>query len=198
MTMDRQALEARTALLLIDVQRGFEDVAYWGGARNNPDAEANIALLLDAWRHAGQPVIHVRHASTNPASPLHPDHPGHAVMAAAMERPGEPVVTKSVNSAFIGTTLERDLRGAGITGLVIVGITTNHCVSTTARMAGNLGFRTTVVSDATISFDRVGPDGTRWDAATVHAVSLANLHGEFATVIPTADVLESLGAVGAA
>src|SRR6185437_12183225 len=106
--MDKPTLDARTALLLIDVQQGFEDVDYWGGGRNNPGAEANIAVLLDAWRRAGQPVIHVRHASTNPNSPLHPDHPGHAVRPEALPRPGEPVVIKNVNSAFIGTTLEQD------------------------------------------------------------------------------------------
>lgn len=179
----------RTALLLIDVQRGFDDEAYWGGGRNNPDAEENIAALLEAWRETGRPVIHVQHASTNPRSPLRPGHPGHEIKPEAAPREGEPVVVKNVNSAFIGTSLEADLRDAGISALVIAGFITNHCVSTTTRMAGNLGFRTVVVSDATATFDRVGPDGRRWDAETVHEISLASLHDEFATIASTADVL---------
>lgn len=94
--------DARTALLLIDVQRAFDDEAYWGGGRNNRYAESNIALLLEAWRDAGRPVIHVRHASTNPRSPLREDHPGHEFKPEAAPREGEPVVVKKVNSAFIG------------------------------------------------------------------------------------------------
>ena len=184
----------RTALLVIDVQRGFLDDAYWGGNRNNPDAEARIGELLAAWRGAGLPVLHTQHASVNPRSPLHPGHAGYAIQPAATPADGEPVYVKRVNSAFIGTTLEHDLRAAGIDALVVTGLITNHCVSTTARMAGNLGFRTIVVSDATATFDRVGPDGRVWDAETVHAVSLANLHEEFATIATTAEVLAGVGA----
>lgn len=178
-----------TALLLIDVQRAFDDEEYWGGGRNNRDAETNIEALLEAWRAARAPVVHVCHASTSPHSPLRRGHPGHEFKAEAEPEPGESVVVKRVNSAFIGTSLEADLRAAGVTAVVIAGFVTNHCVSTTARMAGNLGFRTIVVSDATATFDRIGPDGRRWDSQTVHAVSLANLHDEFATIASTAEVV---------
>lgn len=186
------------ALLLIDVQQGFEEREYWGGARNNPQAEARIAELLGAWRETGRPVVHVRHASTSARSPLRPGQRGHDFKPEAAPLPGEPVIAKRVNSAFIGTTLEADLRARGIGTLVIVGLTTNHCVSTTARMAGNLGFTTYVVSDATATFDRLGPDGVTHDAALVHAVSLASLDREFATVATTAEVLARAAAVGAA
>ncbi len=180
-------LPLSAALIVVDVQQGFDD-PFWG-LRNNPGAEANIARLLQAWRQTGRPVIHVLHDSSSPASPLRPGTPGNAPKAEAEPREGEPVHHKSVNSAFIGTTLEADLRAAGLDTLVVVGLTTNHCVSTTVRMAGNLGFETYLVSDATATFDRAGVDGRNRPAAEVHAAALSDLQGEFATVVETAAVL---------
>jgi nicotinamidase-related amidase len=182
---------AGPALLLVDVQQGLDD-AKWG-TRNNPAAERRIADLLSAWRAAGLPVIHVQHASLRPESPLRQDRPGHAFKAEAQPTAGEPVFRKHVNSAFIGTDLEAHLRANGIAEIVIVGITTDHCVSTTARMGANLGFAVTVVGDATATFERRGPDGTHYSADLVHGVELASLHGEFATVRSTHDLLEDLG-----
>jgi nicotinamidase-related amidase len=179
--------DARTALILIDVQTGFDDPRL--GPRNNPDAEAHIARLLAAWRAAGRPVVHIRHMSTEPESPLWPGAPGNAFKPATAPLAGEPVFEKSVNSAFIGTGLEAYLRAAGIDTLVMAGLTTDHCVSTSARMAGNLGFTTVVVADATATFERAGHDGVRYDAETVHRTALASLHGEFATVVDTEDLL---------
>jgi nicotinamidase-related amidase len=177
------------ALLIIDVQRGMDDPRW--GARNNPQAEHRIADLLAAWRDSGRPVIHVRHASLEPKSPLREDTSGHAFKVEAQPMDGEPVFRKHVNSAFIGTDLEGYLRANGIDTLVMAGITTDHCVSTTARMAGNLGFTVTVVEDATATFERTGPDGVHYSADLMHRVSLASLHGEFATVRSTDDVLSS-------
>jgi nicotinamidase-related amidase len=178
-------------LLLVDLQQGFDD-ARWG-RRNNPHMEGHAYELLRAWRASGRPVIHVRHMSTEPASPLRPGQPGNDFMAGTAPIIGEPVIEKRVNSAFINTWLEADLRRAGCESLTIVGLTTNHCISTTARMAGNLGFATWVVSDATATFDRVGPDGVQYRAEAIHAMALSDLHGEFATVVDTATVLEVLG-----
>lgn len=185
-------LPADPALLVIDVQRGFDDPVW--GPRNNPGAEANIARLLAAWRETGRPVLHVLHDSRLPASPLRPGTPGNAPKPEAEPWDGEAIYRKVVNAAFIGTALEADLRAAGRATLVIVGLTTNHCVSTTARMAGNLGFDAHVVSDATAAFDRVGLDGRVRPAAEVHASALSDLDGEFAGVADTAAVLGAVRA----
>ena len=177
-----------TALILIDVQDGFDEANYWGD-RNNPDAEQNMARLLWEWRKKHRPIYHVQHMSTNPRSPLRPDHDGNTIKKEVAPLQGEPVIQKTVNSAFIGTDLEARLRENGVDSVVIVGLTTNHCVETSARMAGNLGFATMVVEDATATFDRVGHDGTRYPAETIHAMSLSNLNGEFATIVKTGQLL---------
>jgi nicotinamidase-related amidase len=184
-------LPANAALILIDVQHGANDPGQ--GRRNNPQAEENMGRLLAAWRETGRPVIHVKHNSRSATSPFHASQPGNAIIEFAQPLPGEPLIEKDVNSAFIGTGLEARLRAAGITTLAIVGFVTNHCVETTARMAGNLDFETYVVSDATATHDRTGPDGRHYDADLIHAVSLASLHGEFATVVATDDILAALG-----
>jgi nicotinamidase-related amidase len=180
------------ALVLIDIQQGFDNPVW--GPRNNPAAEQVAAELLGAWRRAGWPVIHVQHDSTEPGSPLAPGQPGHRHKPEVMPVAGEPVVHKTVNSGFIGTELEQLLRSAEAPGVVLAGITTDHCVSTTVRMAGNLGFDTWLVADACAAFERAGADGTRYPAQLVHEVALASLHDEFATVVDSAAVLATLRA----
>jgi nicotinamidase-related amidase len=127
-------------------------------------------------------------------SPLRPGQPGNDFKACATPLRGERVIEKRVNSCFIGTSLEADLRRGGHETLVIVGLTTNHCISTTARMAGNLGFITWVVSDATATFDRVGPDGAAHSAEQIHAFALSDIHEEFATVADTRTVIAAMWA----
>lgn len=178
------------ALVLIDLQKAFEGPDM--GPRNNPDAEANVARLLAAFRIAGLPVFHVRHDSVTPGSPLRPDLPGNAVMDCAAPVDGEPVYAKTVNSAFIGTDLEDDLREAGIERLVIAGATTDHCVSTSVRMAANLGFSVMLAADACFANDRRSLDGTLYPAQTIHDVELSILNGEFATVTTVDAVLSKL------
>lgn len=178
-------------MLVVDVQKGFDDPKW--GLRNNPDAETNIAHLIAAWREARRPVLHVFHDSSSPDSPLSPGTPGNAPKPEAEPAEGEAVFRKTVNSAFIGTNLEANLRSAGIGTLVVVGLTTNHCISTSVRMAGNLHFETYLVSDATATFDRIGLDGRTRPAEEVHAAALSDLQGEFATVIDTAALLDALG-----
>jgi nicotinamidase-related amidase len=185
-----QRLPADAVLILIDVQQAFNDPSW--GERNNPRAEENIAALLAGWRDTGRPVIHIQHRSARPHSLFHPDKPGYPFKPEAQPRAGEPVIHKDVNSAFIGTTLEQQLRRAEAGTLVIAGLTTDHCVSTTTRMAGNLGFTVYLAGDAAATFGRHGPDGSYYSAEQMHATALASVHNEFATVVPTADVLASL------
>jgi nicotinamidase-related amidase len=180
-----------TALIVVDVQRAFDQWEAAGKRRNNPDAVRRIAELLAAFRSRNAPIFHIRHQGTRPNSSFLPDGPGYPVKDEARERPGEPVIVKRVNSAFIGTDLESRLRAAGIKTLVICGATTNHCVETTTRMAGNLGFDACLVRDATWTFDRVGPDGDAHSAEAIHAMTLANLNGEFARIVSTGQIVAS-------
>jgi nicotinamidase-related amidase len=179
--------DPRTALLVVDVQQGLVEANY--GPRNNPGAERNIATLLAAWRAAGRPVLHLQHMSVEAGSFLPPELPGNALKPEALPLPGEPLFQKGVNSAFIGTGLEGHLRAQGITTLVLAGLTTDHCVASTARMAADLGFVVTVVSDATATFDREAPGGGMVAAEEIHRVTLATLHGEFATIRTMREVL---------
>ena len=179
------------ALLVIDVQTGLDDPRY--GTRNNPDAEKRIADLLAAWRATGRPVIHVQHMSTEADSPLRPERPGNAIKKEALPIAGEPLFQKQVNSAFIGTGLEAYLRSKGIDSVVIVGLTTDHCISTSVRMAANLGFNVTLVADATATHPKNRPDGAQYSAELVHSVELASLRGEFATVKNSSEVLAEVG-----
>lgn len=183
-------LPSNAALISIDVQQAFDDPRW--GRRNNPHAEAAIAALLAAWRASARPVFHVQHRSVSPTGLFRPGTPGYAHKPEGQPLPGEPVIVKSVNSSFIGTDLEARLRAAGIGSVVIVGLTTDHCVSTTARMAGNLGFDTWLVADATATFERTGPDGRHFSAEQMHDTALASLHGEFATVVWLEEVLTAL------
>jgi len=187
-----KALPQNAALLSIDVQQAFNDPSW--GRRNNPDAERNIAALLAAWRNTARPIFHVQHRSASPTGLFRPGTPGYLHKPEGQPLVGEPVIVKSVNSSFIGTDLEARLRAAGIGVLVIMGLTTDHCVSTTTRMAGNFGFETYFVADATATFERTGPDGRHFTAEQMHDTALASLHGEFATVVWSEDVLAALAA----
>jgi len=185
----KDLISKNTALLIIDVQQGFDDPKW--GRRNNPNAETNISCLISLWRSEKRPVIHIQHCSVEPGSPLRPELPGCQFKPEATPIEGEPVFKKTVNSAFIGTELESYLRNNGIEHIVIVGLTTDHCVSTTTRMAGNFGFKVLLVSDATATFDRIGPDGKEYIAEDIHAVHIASLNGEFCNVVKTESITSS-------
>jgi len=179
-----------TALIVIDMQQGFDD-ASWGPTTNRPGCEDNVARLIAAWQASGEPIVVVRHDSIGPSSPLNPAHVGNTLIDAVAAVDPALFVTKSVNSAFYGEPgLESWLRGSGISRIIVCGIQTNMCVETTARMGGNLGFDVVVPLDATRTFDLAGPDGSTVAAATLMAVTAANLHGGgFARVTTTAELL---------
>ena len=177
-------------LTIIDMQVGMS----WteSGIRNNPQAESVILRLLNVWRENGAPVVHVRHISRTPGSPFWPGQPGVEFQSALSPLASEHVVEKNVPDAFANTGLERWLHSRGHTSLVIVGVATNNSVESTARTAGNLGFRTYVVSDGTFAFERTDLRGVRWSAEDVHAMALSNLHGEYAQVVTSQEASDAV------
>lgn len=178
-------------LLVVDAQQGFANSEYWGTGAN-PEALANIERLVVAWREKGFPVVVVKHNSKNPDSPLFPGSPGNKLVE-FLEGPTQAVIQKSVNSAFYGTPdLQLWLHKRNMRKLVICGITTNTCCETTARMAGNLGFETNFVIDATDAFDQKALDGSVLSGADVMTMTAANLNGEFAKVLTTDQQLSSI------
>lgn len=188
-------LTPTTALLPIDMQQAF-DHAPWP-RRWNRDLDRNGLALLAAWRRAGLPLIHVRHDSVEAGSSLRPGLAGHAYRPGFEPAQGEVVIAKSVNAAFIGTDLDLRLRRLGVDAIVAFGVSTDMCVSTSVRVGANLGYRMTVVGDACDCFDLPGAAGQAIAAEAIHAVHLATLAFEFATVCSTEAVLSALsGAAG--
>jgi nicotinamidase-related amidase len=183
-------LHPNTALIPIDIQRGF-DYPPWG-RRDNPDMDDNGRRLLGAWRASGRTLIHVRHDSVIGGSSLHPTHPGNAFRDGFAPRDGEAVVAKSVNAAFIGTDLDLRLRRLSVTSVVLFGISTDMCVSTTARVASNLGYRTLVVADACQCFDLPDGAGGTLRAEDIARAHLATLRAEFAEVVDSDAVIAAL------
>ncbi|HEU4700240.1 MAG TPA: cysteine hydrolase family protein [Gemmatimonadales bacterium] len=181
--------DAPPALILVDIQQGL---APEFGERNNPGAERRAAALLAAWRGAGAPVAHVQHLSVQAESRLRPGEPGAELHPAVRPLEGEPLFRKSVANAFTGTGLEAHLRALDVRRVVVAGLTTEHCVSSTARVAADLGFEVTVVEDATACFGYTGFDGRWCGPAEIHRLALVALQAEFAAIRSSAEVLAEL------
>ena len=180
------------ALILIDQQKAMEHPQW--GPRNNPDAEQNIARLLEAWRSRGWPLFHVKHDSTRPHSPFRPGQEGNDFKPLTAPRPGETVIAKKVHSGFIGTDLAARLEVLGRPGLVICGVLLANSVEATVRVAGNLGFAVRLPGDACWSCDKRDLRGKVWPAEDVHQLTLALLDGEYASVTTTDAILGGLAA----
>lgn len=178
------------ALMIIDMQAGMSLPS--ARSRNNLQAEVNIGKLLVAWRKVEASVIHVRHISRQPNSPFWPGQRGAEFQENLKPLRSEHVVEKNVPDVFINSGCERWLRVRDISGVVIVGVSTNNSVEASARTAGNLGFETRVVSDATFTFNKMDYDGILRYAKEVHAMSLANLQEEYALIVSTEEVLHFL------
>ncbi|TKD72328.1 cysteine hydrolase family protein [Pseudalkalibacillus hwajinpoensis] len=176
------------ALVIVDVQQAFEDNK-WGN-RNNILAEDNIRKILSLWRNTENPVIYIQHQSDDPNSLFHPENKGFGIKDIVRPKKGEPIFTKKVNSGFIGTNLEAYLHEKNITDVVITGLTTAHCVSTTTRMSGNLGFNTFLISDAIATYGLTDQNGTYHNAEQIHELTLATLHDEFATILSTEELIK--------
>ncbi|GKV68962.1 putative isochorismatase family protein YrdC [Sporosarcina sp. NCCP-2716] len=180
----------KKAFVIVDVQKAFDDEKW--GERNNLNAEENVSLILKRWREEGWLVIHIQHVSDDPQSLFHPKKDTFAIKELAKPQGDEVVIQKKVNSSFIGTNLKDYLRANDVSEVVIAGLTTPHCVSTTTRMSGNLGFTTYLVSDATAAFGLKDQNNHYYDADTIHNITLATLHEEFATVLTTDELMNDL------
>ncbi|MGD1949762.1 MAG: cysteine hydrolase family protein [Leptolyngbyaceae cyanobacterium] len=183
-------MQANAVLIIIDVQKAIDHPSW--GRRNNPQAEVNIAKLLAAWRNTQRPIVHIRHLSNEPNSTYRPDQAGVNFKDLVRPKNNEKIVDKHVHCAFIGTDLEQWLRNNHYQTLIITGVITNNSVEATVRVAGNLGFDTYVVSNATATFDKLDLEQTLHPAERVHALALANMHQEYATVIDTQTLLKNL------
>ena len=190
--MIRTALPQDAVLMVIDLQKAIDHPSW--GRRNNPACEKVVARLLAAWRQHRMPIVHIRHDSVEASSTYRPGQPGHAFKPETAPLAGEPVMGKTTASAFVGTGLEAWLHERGFQTLVLTGVITSNSVETTARMAGCLGFKTYVVADGCFTVDKRDLAGELHPAERVHALSLANLEGEYATVVESGEVLAALPA----
>lgn len=183
-------------LMPIDMQQAF-DAAPWPPRWNDRVDENGLALLA-AWRAAKRPIIHVRHDSVVEGSTLRPDRPGNAFRPGFEPQGDEPLVTKSVNAAFIGTDLDLRLRRLDADTVVLFGISTDMCVSTSVRVGANIGYRVILVEDACDCFDLADGAGGVVAARDVHRAHVATLRTEFASVVTTAELLAALRGAEAA
>lgn len=183
-------ISKNAALIVVDVQDGFDDPKF-AEIRNNPLADQNIEAIIKVWERETRPIVVVQHNSESPTEVLHPSKPGNRLKSYIKKVKPDLAISKTVNSAFYGTPdLDQWLKASGIHQIVIIGIQTNMCCETTARMGGNLGYDVIFVPDAMHTFDSVGPDGVVLTADELTRATVASLYdGEFAKIFYTSDLL---------
>jgi nicotinamidase-related amidase len=173
-----------TALIVIDVQRAFEDPD--NGRRDNPAAEANIASLVGAWQAAGRPIVRVAQTEPGSGGGFDPTSPGHAFKPVVADVEPALDLRKGVHSAFHGQPdLDAWLRERGISQIAICGIQTNRCCESTARVGCDLGYDVLFAVDAMHTFDKTDASGVTFTAEQLAAATAATLHDYFATVVTT-------------
>jgi nicotinamidase-related amidase len=177
-------------LLPIDMQRAF-DTQLWP-QRWNKNVDSNGSAILEAWRKSNRAVVHARHDSVMPNSTLGAGQPGNQYRPGFQPNEGERVVSKSVNSAFIGTDPDLHLRRISVKTIVTFGIATDMCVSTTIRTGANVGWPMVLVEDACDCFELPGPNGMLLPAKSVHDADVATLAFEFCKVVTTQQLLEMI------
>ena len=181
---------SHSVLLPIDMQKGFDEPSW--PKRWNGKAEDNGRAILAAWRKTARPIVHVQHDSVILGSTLSPAHQGNAFRQGFAPQSSEKLVSKSVNSAFIGTDLDLHLRRIGAKSIITFGISTDMCVSTTIRMGANLGWTMILVEDACDCFELATSDGSIIPARQMHEAHVATLRTEFCTVLTTRQLLDLL------
>jgi nicotinamidase-related amidase len=145
------------ALIVIDVQESFRQRPLWQ-AISNPGIADDVARLVDGVRASGDFVVWVLHTEPGSGGTFDPAS-GHVQLIEPLApRPGEPVLAKTSHNAFTTTNLQQILTQRGITALVICGIRTEQCCETTARVASDLGYDVTFVTEATATNPIPAPD----------------------------------------
>jgi nicotinamidase-related amidase len=177
---------SQSALVIIDCQNTYRE-----GVMQLVDVEpalAEVARLIARARDAGVPVFHIMH-DAGPGTSYDVRAPIGQISDPVKPRAGEPVIVKTHPSSFWETDLDQRLKALGVENLVLCGFMTHVCVNSTARGAFNLGYRATVIGDATATRDLPGIDGSAVPAATLKAATLAGIRDLFAVVVPGVDDL---------
>ncbi|MGD2092880.1 MAG: cysteine hydrolase family protein [Candidatus Aminicenantes bacterium] len=181
-------LSANAALIVIDVQEVLDDPDQ--GEMNSPNAEGNIVRLLERWRKERLPVFHVQYISPREKSPFHKDAPATGIKASVKPLPGEPLIVKHFESAFVKTDLEERLKKANLHTLIFVGFYTDQCVAATVKVANNLGFDVYVVADATAATGCKGYNGKFYEAEDIHQMTLGSLQRDGISIIESTELLD--------
>jgi nicotinamidase-related amidase len=136
------------ALLVIDVQESFRRMPSWQ-AISSPGIAADVARLVEGARANGDLVVWILHSAPGSGTVFDPASGYLRYIGPLEPQPGEPQLTKTSHNAFTTTNLQQLLTQQGVTEVVVCGIRTEQCCETTARVASDLGYQVTFVTEAT-------------------------------------------------